>query len=90
MGESSQSARSSVDAGDTQRDDRKADDEVHEVAEAGNTTVDSSQDEGRGTLLVRIFGTEETIIPGADQKTDKRKTDDVEAAQVSGEFHFSS
>jgi hypothetical protein len=78
LSKGSQGAGSTVDAGDTNGDNRNADDEVHEVVESDETSIFTSQDEGRDTISVRVGGVEQAGVLGADEHADERETKDVE------------
>lgn len=85
LGKGSQGTRAAVDARDTERDNRNADDKVHEGVITLEASVLCRKHEGRGTILVGVAAVEETVIGGADEHADKGKADDVEADKVLAE-----
>ena len=78
LSQGSQGSGATVDAGDTDGDDRDEDDNVHEAVVAFQASVLNRQDERAGTLGIWVVGVEETIVGGADEKADKCETQDVE------------
>lgn len=79
LGKGGQGSGTTVHTRDTNGNDGDANDKVHEVIVTIETGILGGQDKGRGSLLVGVLGTQETIIGRADQETDKGEAEDVEA-----------
>lgn len=78
VSERGQGTRAAIDARNTDRDDRDADDNVHERIVTLKTGILGGQDEGRSALSVGVLGVEETLVARGDEKTDEGETDNVE------------
>lgn len=71
MGERCEGPRATVNTRDTDRKDGDEDDNVHEVVVTIESTICGNEHKG-GCLDVNETAAEETVVVGANQKTDKQ------------------